>query len=59
MRKIFIQDNTLQVEEKTFNGKVELDKTPLLLSEKEIYSIVTDINVQLDKKFKINISSDI
>jgi hypothetical protein len=44
---------------KTFNGKVELDEAPLLLSEKEIYSVVTDINVQLDKKFKINISSDI
>jgi hypothetical protein len=40
------------VKKKTFNDKVDLDKAPMSLSEKQVYYIVKDINVQLGKKLK-------
>jgi hypothetical protein len=37
---------------KAFNGKVELNKTPMSLSKKIVYFVVKEINVQLSKKIQ-------
>jgi Transposase family tnp2 len=51
-RRFLNQNHPYRRKKKAFYGKVELEKAPISLSGKLIYSIVKNINIQLGKKFQ-------
>jgi hypothetical protein len=48
----FLTNTSLPMKKNEFGGKIELNRAPLTLSEKEVYYIMKDINVIFGKNFE-------